>query len=405
MSKQKKEKMQILFNIFLVFLILIFTQSCRNNNDSSISVEKKENFILKPENVFQKKPLFFKNNRYLIELNENSFFVWKIKENIKNACLKFSSFIFSSDNKYNKKLSQRASITVIKKSISGQVRLIEAPFGNKKFEKKLSVKKGDRIVFCGGFKSDKVRGLRCGISIPKIVKLDKIKFQANHNNLIIISIDTVRADYFGIYKELLGEDVDFSYSPNMDDFARHATIFLNAYSPQSYTWPALSSLFLSLYPTEHGVLKNGEFLEYNYHSIASFMLNLGYNTISLNANAFQLNIAGFEEKYNFFDNDFALIDFVLNRLKADKNEPFFHWYHFMGTHAPYIPPKWVMNILESRNVEYKRYHLKKIMQEKIKLKDEELQYIRKLYAGEFSITTIFFMNHLYTILHYEYPLL
>jgi arylsulfatase A-like enzyme len=144
---------------------------------------------------------------------------------------------------------------------------------------------------------------------------------------------------------------------------------------------------LSQYPFEHGVMYNGEFLPSNFDSIATHMLDLGYQTLSLHGNGYRLNIAGIEEKYNFFNDDFALIDIALKKLKQHKAAPFFHWYHFMGVHNDYRPPLWVQHILskqENMTDEelIKRYDLYRIMQGKDDLSDDLLQHIKSSYAGE-----------------------
>jgi choline-sulfatase len=224
-----------------------------------------------------------------------------------------------------------------------------------------------------------------GISVPRIVVERKAPGPAN---LLIISIDTLRSDALGVYQELAGLKPRRSPSPEIDRFAREAVVFRNARTTQSATWPALSSLHLSLYPKTHGVTANGEYLEAATDSIAQAMLEHGFATAALMNNAFELNIPGFEEKCRFLlDEDLAAV--APKKIAVYENAPFFHWYHFWGVHANYKPPRWAMEYLEGRTLghEYRlRYNTNKMMLGKVRYGDREVAAVRKLYAGALVYT-------------------
>ena len=69
---------------------------------------------------------------------------------------------------------------------------------------------------------------------------------ANSPNLLIIMLDTTRADYLGTYGQ------ERSTTPWIDRFALQATVFERAIAPSSYTLPSHASLFTGLYPESHG---------------------------------------------------------------------------------------------------------------------------------------------------------
>jgi arylsulfatase len=227
-----------------------------------------------------------------------------------------------------------------------------------------------------------IKDIIYGITIPRIEKTgDMIDLSQDIPNLLIISIDTLRSDYLGIYKDLEGQPYDHSFSPNMDLFCKQAVVFKKAYTPLSSTWPALASMHTSLYPCEHGVLYNRQQMSRYCDTLATHMLELGFNTLSLHGNASGLNVPGIEEKYHYFNDDMAVIQSALPKLKRDSDRPFFHWYHFIGVHSNYKPPEWVMTIL-AKDEPYRFYDLDAIMSGDKKIGDHELDYIRKLYAGE-----------------------
>lgn len=65
-------------------------------------------------------------------------------------------------------------------------------------------------------------------------------------NLLLIVLDTVRADHLGAYGYARGT------SPWLDRFAETATVFRNAVASSSWTLPSHASLFTGLYPHAHG---------------------------------------------------------------------------------------------------------------------------------------------------------
>ena len=54
--------------------------------------------------------------------------------------------------------------------------------------------------------------------------------------LLLISVDTLRADRLGVYGSELG------ISPNLDAFAEHSQVFEAAYAPTSFTLPSIGTL-------------------------------------------------------------------------------------------------------------------------------------------------------------------
>ena len=66
-------------------------------------------------------------------------------------------------------------------------------------------------------------------------------------NVLLIVVDTLRADHLGAY----GYPLDTS--PNFDRFARENLKFDYAVSAAPWTSPSMASIFTGYYPTAHGV--------------------------------------------------------------------------------------------------------------------------------------------------------
>ena len=71
------------------------------------------------------------------------------------------------------------------------------------------------------------------------------------DNVVLITIDTLRADHVGAY------GYPRPTTPFIDSVAERGIVFENAFSSSSHTAPSHSSMFTSLYPQAHGVLRNG----------------------------------------------------------------------------------------------------------------------------------------------------
>jgi len=69
-------------------------------------------------------------------------------------------------------------------------------------------------------------------------------------NIVLVTIDTLRADHVGRYGAPPGS------TPALDALASEGLRFENAISPVPLTRPAHTSLLTGLYPPEHGIRDN-----------------------------------------------------------------------------------------------------------------------------------------------------
>src|SRR6185436_18323890 len=70
-------------------------------------------------------------------------------------------------------------------------------------------------------------------------------------NVLVVVIDTLRADRLGAYGNPRG------LTPFMDGLARRGTLFERTYAASSWTIPSVASLFTSRYPSQHRVVTFG----------------------------------------------------------------------------------------------------------------------------------------------------
>lgn len=164
-------------------------------------------------------------------------------------------------------------------------------------------------------------------------------------NIILIVIDTLRADYLSCYGN---EKVN---TPNIDQLAREGILFENCISPIPITLPAHFSMFYSMMPHEYEVYNNGDRIRFGYPPLAELLRREGYRTagiVSLGVlqRRFRINI-GFDHYNDKFDAEKGLwyrraeeiTDSALSWLEEHRGERFFLWLHYSDPHEPYGPPQ------------------------------------------------------------------
>jgi arylsulfatase A-like enzyme/tetratricopeptide (TPR) repeat protein len=171
-------------------------------------------------------------------------------------------------------------------------------------------------------------------------------------NLLLITLDTTRADALGAYGASDGA------TPNLDRLARAGVVFDEALAAAPLTLPAHASLFTAKYPPRHGVRDNGGFvLDARQRTLAERLAAAGFRTGGF-VGAYVLDrrwgIAhGFTSYVDDFDvekargpvpagverraNDVA--DRALAWLETAASSRFFAWVHFYDAHSPYDPPE------------------------------------------------------------------
>ena len=155
----------------------------------------------------------------------------------------------------------------------------------------------------------------------------------NRLNLLILTVDTLRADHLGAYGYAPPT------SPAIDRLAEDGTLIEQAFAPRALTWPSLATLMTSRYPVQHGVRRNGVALDESETTLAEILAAKGYATAAyLSENAAEQDWRGFAELQMLEDPEIAGhgIEWL---QEAKEDEPFFLWLHFFGAHKPYTPPE------------------------------------------------------------------
>lgn len=211
-------------------------------------------------------------------------------------------------------------------------------------------------------------------------------------NLLVIMLDTVRADHLGSYGYARAT------TPFLDAFAQHATRFERAISSSAFTLPAHATLFTGLYPASHGAdvvddatlpdqsafgrisdaavarplsrdattlaevardagLETGAVCANTAYLFRWYGLDQGFDTyVDTPGQAVRARPFGLELVHRFGDwrsrrllesNDrYAMLasevnDFALRWLEPRRDRRFFLFLNYMDAHDPYLPlPPW-----------------------------------------------------------------
>ena len=160
---------------------------------------------------------------------------------------------------------------------------------------------------------------------------------AGYTNVVVVTVDTLRADHLGAYGYARPT------SPRIDGLARRGLLFRNAETVQSATWPALTSLHTSLYPSAHGVIWNGWRPRGRFVTLADLLHAKGYGTAAFLSNMTRAEHPGFSRVFRARGGDQVRQDeeavaAAVRHLEEVRDRPFFLWLHLISPHADYAPP-------------------------------------------------------------------
>lgn len=178
----------------------------------------------------------------------------------------------------------------------------------------------------------------------------KEKISADRMNLLVISLDTTRADRIGTY------GYKNAHTPNIDRLANAGVVMENCYTPVPVTLPAHASLFTGKYPIGHKARDNGMYvLRPEETTLAELLKDRQYETYAVISSFVLLSKFGLHQGFQTYDdslNSHKMYNNYTSEIPAtevyrkymqwfEKNyhKRFFAWVHLYDPHAPYVAPK------------------------------------------------------------------
>lgn len=129
-------------------------------------------------------------------------------------------------------------------------------------------------------------------------KREPLVWTATRPSVILISLDTVRADHLSCY------GYHRPTTPGLDQLAREGALFTRTFTTMPTTLPAHASLFTSLHPREHMVLNNSWPLSSKFPLLTEALKRMGYNTAAVAGSAILEKGMGLERGFDFYDDNF-----------------------------------------------------------------------------------------------------
>lgn len=236
-------------------------------------------------------------------------------------------------------------------------------------------------------------------------------FQNPNQNIILISIDTVDPSHMGVY------GYPKKTTPQIDEFARKATVFTQLYTLIPHTFDS----FYTLFTGRDDVLKDEEINQTSStisewgpkkQTLPKILKQNGYKTVAFVTNHvigtitpfFKINF----EEFNFintskstdpglesfipdYQNSQKVTEGALEWLSKNGDQKFFLWLHYTNPHMPYNPPLEDLCQIDPTNCKADIYqtYLKDPLKSKSVLDDctkpkskQVVDTMRNLYDGE-----------------------
>lgn len=218
-------------------------------------------------------------------------------------------------------------------------------------------------------------------------------------NVLVITIDTLRADRLGCY------GYHRSTTPNIDLLAEEGVQFENAYCQAPLTLPSHCSIFTSRYTLSHGSLGHAYPLAPDVTTLAEILKSEGFATAAFVSNHVldrKYGLArGFDTYWEAHRLDLARRQ-ALKRAEEDattqaavawlqehRGERFFMWVHWFHPHKPYAPPdEYARRFSDDSDAgsAWKAKDLMEVWQGTREMPPEEVARLRDLYDGEVAFS-------------------
>jgi len=186
--------------------------------------------------------------------------------------------------------------------------------------------------------------------------------QQKTKNVLLISLDTLRADHVGCY------GYPRETSPNIDQLAEDSAVFLNTYATSSWTLPSHVSLMTALNCINHQVYHNDQKINPFILTLADVLREKGYFSGAITGGGFVSGSYGFNKGFDSYHvrGDINVTDQAerigrasLDWIRRHKDRNFFLFVHTYQIHSPYDSPSPYNDSFLSEDAEFKCFDLKK----------------------------------------------
>ena len=219
-------------------------------------------------------------------------------------------------------------------------------------------------------------------------------------NIVLITIDTLRADHLACY------GYTKPTSPRIDAFAGEAVLFEHACCQSSQTLPSHASILIGTNPRSHKVISHESFVDENITTLAEVLKRYGYKTAAFISSHALDSKYGLDQGFDTYwevhkqftvpqrqlqkvQEKSATTDAVLDWLGRAAGSEFFLWVHWFDPHRPYDPPPRYLREFAggyAGTATSDADFIMKVWRERIELTPEDVDHLNGRYDGEVAFT-------------------
>jgi len=209
--------------------------------------------------------------------------------------------------------------------------------------------------------------------------------ESTPKGVILISIDTLRADHLGAY------GYAHPTSPALDAIARDGVVFESAVSTSPWTAPAHASMLTGQYPNRHGLVTYRNKLDPRSPHLAERLRDAGYQTAAIVSASNVGSDYGFDRGFESFVQlpelhpveSSGVTEAAIAWLgKRDETRPFFLFLHLFDLHNPYgAKPEYEAALVEPYDGDFSgdTLQLLEVFQGRREMNERDLAHVVQLY--------------------------
>lgn len=186
--------------------------------------------------------------------------------------------------------------------------------------------------------------------------------QQETKNVILISLDTLRADHVGCY----GYPRDTT--PNIDQMAKDSVVFLNTFASSPWTLPSHVSLLTSLNCINHQVYQKEQRIDPSILTLADILREKDYFNGAITGGGFVKGLFGFNKGFDSYrvggslnkpDSAHKICLASQNWIRKHRDRNFFLFVHTYQIHTPYSSPSPYNEYFLADDAKFKRFNQRK----------------------------------------------
>jgi arylsulfatase A-like enzyme len=222
------------------------------------------------------------------------------------------------------------------------------------------------------------------------------------SNLLIITIDTLRADHLGCYGYQRGT------TPVIDEFAGRGVLFENVVCQSSQTLPSHASIFTGMNPRTHKAISHESKVDPGLKTLAEMLHDRGYTTGAfISSHALDVDYGldqGFDTYWEIHkeltlrQRDLARLmeldpttEAAASWLRDQHDSGFFLWIHWFHPHRPYNPPPRYLQAFAggySGSADSSPEFIMKVWRQEIQISQADVDHLVGRYDGEIAFTDV-----------------